>query len=721
MWAFRSSTALLAATFLSPVIAHAQSGAPTGVTAHSAGSGPQVLEEVVVTAQRREERLKDVPIAITAITGSQLAASGITNTLQLTAVTPGLNFVVNGAYAQPTIRGIGTGVTGAGADANVSLYIDGVYQPSQVANAFELSNIERIEVLKGPQGTLFGRNATGGAISITTLAPSFSTHGQVSAGFGSFNEYKLSGYLTGPINDKVAGDLSLLYKHDDGYVRNTLLNKDTGKQQVFSARAKLLYRPTDNLSFTLAGAIERNSNNAIYLTKPINNNNVALRTAPSLYFPPSQDEINTDTDPIAASSTKSVSLTGRYRTSYGAFSSITSFENLKVKLLVDSDVTSIASSSNLTTLPERTFSQELNFASAFPGRANFISGVYYYSDDSTRRTVNSRGVAGPVTQDFTVGVKTDAEAIYGELNYDVTDAVRIIGGLRYSTERKQANGTYALGGTAMLHGDERWDALTPRASIRYRIDNRSNAYFTFSRGFKSGSFNTTTLTQPYPVSPEFVNAYEVGYKFSSGRLIANASAFYYDYSDIQVGVQTNVGGVSAGVLQNAATAKIYGVDGDVTAQLTDNWRLRLGAAYTHATYGKYTGALLTTPRVGGGNTQTPGDASGNELIRSPEWMINGTLSYNKELSYGRLESSATVSYNGGFFWDPRNRVKQDPYTLINANLAWISPDKKYRLEAWAKNLTDVTYYYYVSVSTTGDSGSFQRPRTFGVSLTRYFE
>jgi iron complex outermembrane receptor protein len=708
----RIAALLMSATMLTPAAALAQ----------TTTDSPAAEEEIVVTAQRREEKLKDVPIAITAISKKQLEESGVSGSLQLSTITPGLNFVVQGAYAQPTIRGIGTTVTGAGADANVSIYVDGVYQPSQVANAFDFNNVERIEVLKGPQGTLFGRNATGGAISVTTLKPSFENYGQLSLGYGSFNERRAKGYGTVALGEKVAADLAFTYKEDDGYVDNInpLVNGKTAKAKSFGIRSKLLIDFTEDFNVILAGGYGENHDNSLYITRPLNRNNVALRTVPTLVIPSDIRVVNVDTDAKNDAKTWFVNLTASYSLGSGELTSLTAYQDTNITLLVDSDVTSIASSSNLTTLPQQTFSQEFSYASGFSGPFNFTAGVYYYDDDALRRTINSRGVGGAVTQDFTVEVKTQAAAIYGEIYYDVTDALRLIAGARYSTETKKADGTYRVGGTIELHTEETWNAFTPRLSLVYKIDESSNIYATYSRGFKSGSYNTTTLAQPTPVSPEFVNAYEVGYKISRPGFTLNTSAFYYDYTDIQVGVQTNVGGVSQGVLQNAAAATIYGIDADVTARLSENWRLRFGAAYTHGVYDEYFNALLTTPRVGGGNTQTPGDASGKDMIRSPELMVNGTLTYTTDLAGGSLEASATVSYNGGFYWDPGNRVKQDAYTLINANMSWTDPSNSFKAEVWGSNLTDEEYYYYVTVSSTGDSASYQRPRTFGVMLTAYF-
>lgn len=708
---------LAAAVLLAPGPVLAQQAAATDVT--SVGE----IETVVVTAQRREQKLVDVPISITAISAKKLQDSGVKDSTGLTAIAPGLNFVFTGAYAQPTIRGIGTSVTGAGADANVAIYIDGVYQPSQIANAFEFNNIERIEVLKGPQGTLFGRNATGGAITITTLDPSFTPSGTVSVGYGSFQEYKLSAYGNMPLGDQVAVNVAAMYDRDSGYVRNVFLDKNTSRTENFGIRGKLLYQPTQDLSFVLAGVTGYNRNNAPYSTKPIDGNNTAFRTTPALALTVPSDpfEIAEDTDGIDRSSSDGVSLTGKYNTGGGTLTSITSWQRIYAEALVDTDVTIVPKASNHTDLPEHSISQEVNYASAYDGPFNFIAGIYYYHDDSTRHTTNTKGVGGPVSSDFFYNVKTQAEAVYGEIYYNVTDDLQLIGGIRFNNENKVGHAETLFGALQTIDLDKTWSAWTPRASIIYKLDDQSNLYATYSKGFKSGSFNTTTVNNAGPpVDPEFVDAYEIGYKRASDRLTFNLSGYYYNYSDIQVGVQTNIGGVTSGILQNAAAAKIYGIDADITAVLNENFQANAGIAYTHGRYADYPGALLTTPIPGGGNVQTPGDAGGNEMIRAPAVSGYGTISYAESFDFGVMEASLTGSYNSGFYWDPGNRVKQDPFFLLNTTLAWVSPDNKYRVSFWGTNLTNAIYEEYVSVSSTGDSHSLQRPRSFGFTLTRNF-
>jgi iron complex outermembrane receptor protein len=220
----------------------------------SEGSDPLSLEEVVVTAQRRSERLQDVPLSISAQSGADLTNAGIVNTQDLTNVVPGLKIDRVGAFTTPAIRGISTQIAQPGADANVAVYLDGVYLPNQATNTFDLPDIDKIEVSKGPQGTLFGRNATGGAIQIYTLSPSFTSSGRVQVGYGSFNDKNIDGFLTGPIIDSLlAGSISAYFDKNTGYLKNIIDDKDAGGLESENVRGKLLFTPMPGASFTLTG------------------------------------------------------------------------------------------------------------------------------------------------------------------------------------------------------------------------------------------------------------------------------------------------------------------------------------------------------------------------------------------------------------------------------------------------------------------------------------
>ncbi len=678
-------------------------------------------EEVVVTAQRRAESTIDVPIAITAISEAKLAQSGISNSTDLGLITPGLFVAQTGQNVQPTIRGIGTSITAVGADANVAIYLDGVYQPVQTGNSFDLPDIEQIEVLKGPQGTLFGRNATGGAILIKTKAPQFDFQGDLKASFGSFNEARVRGWLTGPLSDTLAYSVSVVSVHDDGYTKNVTLGNHASETDEDSVRLKLLYQPQENLRFTLEADYSDRQNNIAQSVKPLNRNVVSLQTVPGLYIPSDPREISLNDRPYAALLSKGASFTAEYSPAYGTLTSITSYSMVRPHQLFDTDYTSLASSLQDFITPANTFTQEVNFASDFEGPVNFTAGVFYFDNWSTLTRWSYRGGGGPLTAFLNADTTTESEAAYLELYYQVTDDLKLIGGIRYSEEEKSIQATGLLGGPNTMDESDHWKSWTPRVSALYKLTDHSSVYATYSKGFKAGAYNPSFTAgvpvQTDPVNPEDVSAYEVGYKANMGDVSFNSSAFYYKYNDIQVQILTSIGGVNTTVIQNAANADIYGGDFDFTWNVDSNWTVDGGLAYTHGDYGSFPGAVLTAPRIGGGNTQFVGDASGNKIVRNAEWMGNLGVTYTVPLGAEALEATATASYNSGYYLDPGNRVSQDPYTIVNASVSYLFGDEQqYRASLWGTNLLDALYIVYAAQSTTGDNVAYGRPRSVGVSF-----
>ncbi|RYE78137.1 MAG: hypothetical protein EOO80_09225 [Oxalobacteraceae bacterium] len=249
---------LLAASALAAIStpAWAQSSPPAAGEAQSTETNAEARDdgEIVVTAQRRSERLTDVPISVTAISGEAMSAAGVAITTDLDRVTPGLTFTTTASHAQPNIRGVGSALTGPGADNNVAIYIDGVYQAAQSTLFMDFNNIQQIEVLKGPQGTLFGRNATGGAITIKTLDPGFDFDVRAGVSYGRFNDLKLTGYVNMPISDRLAINVAGLYRNMDGYITNIFNGKKIPGPNNVAFTGKLLFQPTENFRMILSGS-----------------------------------------------------------------------------------------------------------------------------------------------------------------------------------------------------------------------------------------------------------------------------------------------------------------------------------------------------------------------------------------------------------------------------------------------------------------------------------
>ena len=676
--------------------------------------GDEGYGEITVTAQRREQRLSEVPISVTALTAESLANSGIVSSTDLATVTPGLQFPVAGAFAQPTIRGIGTTVTSAGSDPNVALYVDGVYMPSQAGNIFNFNNIQRIEVLKGPQGTLYGRNATGGAINITTYEPSFSPQMRLKAGYGSFDEVRLNGYATTGIGNVAALSLAGLYVDDDGYSYDSNLGVNLSTYDERGVQGKLLVEPLDSLKITVAGDWSRKRDLTGYTLKPLNGN-VAQ---PALVSP---DPFVTSLSfvPDFSSEAYGSSVTAKLDVGSVLLTSITSLRQVDAHFFTDLDRTAVANVRAEFDTAQRTFTQEVNLAGQ-SGSLDWVGGIFYYDDRADNINLRINGAA----EGSNGRITSEAVAGYGEGTLAVTEQLSVTAGLRYSTEKRHYTANRPTGMPMTVDASVRYSAWTPRVAVRFELSDTANVYASYNNGFKSGTYNISSFSTT-PVRPESVDAFEAGLKYYDRGISLSAAGFYYSYGDIQVQSIVVTTGLTA--LTNAAKAEIWGLEGNAEVPMGAGFTARAGLAYTHGRYSSFPGALVTRPRTTDaecgtnpnrpcGNTQGPEDASGNVMVRTPDLTANGSIDYEGVLAGGEFRGSITASYNSGFFWDAGNRLEQSPYLLFNGRLSWGPEGGPWRVALWGRNLTNKTYQQYVADTTAADAVSYARPRSVGVSL-----
>ncbi len=705
--------------------------------AQSAGTAPATSapaeelsdsNEIVVTAQRRSERYIDVPNSVSVVTATQLQSSGVTSSSDLRLLTPSLNITKQGTYVQPTIRGVGTTVTGTGADPNIAIYVDGVYMAGQGTALFEFNNIEQIEVLKGPQGALYGRNATGGAIVVTTRAPSLDAlSGGVEVGYGRFDDIRASAYLNVPVSDKVAFNLAGYEHTNDGYTRNVALNKRSSYTKSRGLRGKLLVEPSEELRIILSGSHVYQSDNTAYSYVPINNN-TPFRTTQAAAIGNSGNKslISLNIDPVNKLNFTTANLKADWSADWGTLTSISSYTYTKYPFTTDLDGTE-ANVQHFSAAPQtqKTITQEFVFASPNGERFSWIAGLFYLHDFSRTKvqvSVNGAALPFPPFRPDT-RVRADAYAAYAEGTFNITPELHLTLGGRYSSERKQAENTDGIGGVLMLDASERFNAFTPRAALRYEVTPQSSAYVSYSQGFKSGLFDAgntgtcTTITAPTcpspgsVVKPEKVRSYEAGYKYSARGLTFSAAAYFTEYKNIQINA---LNAVNNQILFNAASAEIYGADAELSWRVAKGFDLRAGASYIHSEYTKFPTAQIFTPRATGGNIQVTGDASGNRLIRSPKYTAFASATYKVDIGTGQIEANGTVSSSSSFFWHPDNRLKQSAFTIINARLSYL-PTPNIKLSVFGDNLTNRRTEVYVREAAIGDFASYSKPRTWGVS------
>jgi iron complex outermembrane receptor protein len=739
--------------------------------AQAAASDQTTIGEVIVTAQRRAERLRDVPISITTATGEQLAKAGVKNLADLTTIAPGVKIDNAGTYVQPAVRGISSVVIGPGTDAPVALYLDGVIQPNQLANHFDFADIDRVEVVKGPQGTLFGRNATGGAVSIFTISPSFTPKGSLTLGYGNYKDVLAKGYVAGPlVADLLAGSLSAYYETHDGYTKDVARQTRTPGLDSKNVRGKLLFTPTDWTRFTVTAGFQDRFDSGATEAIPLNGNTQARFYPSSIITTVPHTQAFNDPSFLHVKQT-SVNFQAEFDTPYGTVKNLFGWAHSDVEVHFDEDRAfnpNPTRAAYLYNSPDTTYSNELTFTSKKLGKASFVTGLYYYRDDNQFNHQNI--VFGDPVIYFLDYINKNpqlAYAAFGEFNYELTDRLTFVGGLRYSWESRKSKGQiisqtgFPIPGGGSLPtpefsaGHVTFDAITPRASLRYAVTPQTNVYFTYSQGFKSGGVQAGGFLTPANLylaglptnvdlssqiyQPEKIKAYEIGIKTADiPRVDLNAAFYYYDYSNLQVQVNLTS---AIGFIQNAASAKIYGLDFDATVRVTDDFRVKGGLSLLHARYSDYPNATALFPLIIGGqaygncptiasavqsaackgfNFPNGVDLSGNQLPRAPDWSLTLTPEYHHDFGPGVLDVSATLYHSDQVFFDSAERVSQKPYTTLAAQVSWSPAGTRFRFTAWGANLTDEDYLISVYEDATTDGAGYAPPRTFGATINYAF-
>lgn len=714
------ATILAIAALAAPAQAKAQDAAPQSAGGSEEGSPADETgndNEIIVTAQHRSQRLQDVPIAISAFSGDQLSSQGITTSRDLTQIAPGLIMTETNSNVQPFIRGVGSTTQIPGEVGSVAIYVDGVYQPSVVGLVFELANIESLEVLKGPQGTLYGRNALGGAINVNTKAPSFSPEGSFEVSYGRFNELSLRHYVSGPLSDKIAVSFAGNFKRRDGYFNDLFRGEKVHDLVGYGARAKLLFEASDDLSITLAADYDYRDDPIGTLQAPING--YRGKTATSIDRQGPYDYI---ADIYPSQRLRNYGFSGRIEYDLGGVKlmSLSAYRAFSAVSQIEADTTPFRVSFFNNDEHGNVFSQELQLTSDNSGPLNWIAGLYYADQISGYRPL----VVNDVTT-INLPVNAKVYAAFADATYKLGD-FELTGGVRYNYEKKHYTGT--LNGNLVVDRAEKsWESVTPRAIISYHPSRDLLVYASYSAGFKSGAFNTSAFSTR-PLNPEKVDAYELGLKLSSGRLLTlNASAFWYDNTDIQLQTMSPVTNLPE--LTNAAKLRTKGVDLDLTLRPSSALYLRAGVAYLDAKFVSFPNAQIfvpappVTPGVpdSGGNLSQKVDATGNRNVRSPEWTFNLAASYTIDLpDGGSIVPSANLFHATSFFYEYGNRIVQPAYTVVNAELNWRLPGDSVSIGIWAKNLFDERYFLSVTPNAFADRAVYAEPRTYGVRVGAKF-
>lgn len=703
------------------------------------------LQTIYVTAQRRSEREQDVPITITTLSADRLKDAGITNLGDIATVTPALRFDAAGSFAQATIRGVGSAVVTSGAGTNVGIYVDGFYSPSPLTAQFELLNIDNIQVLKGPQGTLFGHNTTGGAILVTTSKPSSETKGVAAASYGNYNSQRYEGYFSTGLMDKLAVDVAGIFKKGDGYFHDIVTGSGTdGAYRNWTIRTGLKVDATDSISLLFRYEHTQTDDPTDYLDNAYVLNGVPL--APGAAFnalgvPSLRAVFATNPHDLAFAGgtsfhqkTNTFQLTSSFKLGFGDLTSYTQYgtldaisRNFNISLTALNPAASIFIPLGQLNIPNeggRTITQEFLLNSNSDGRLRWTVGAFYLDWKDPFGADISLGGA-PYASTGRSSTDTVSGAAYADATYQVLDKLYLSAGARYIHDETR---------DAFFHGfpgvpntdlpNLASNKVTPRAVLRYALTSDSSAYFSFSRGYKSAIYNVGGA-QPAPVKPESISAYEVGYKYAARGLSFDLASYYYDYSNLQVASYTVIPGTvpptPASVVYNAANSRVYGLEGQLQYDITSDFRVNVGAAHTDAKYINFHGSPTFTqcldPLACGAGygifISGSKDLHHADMVRAPKVTANAGARYSTDLAGGRVAFSGNLYYTSKFFFDSSDTYFQKAYTLLGLRAQWTNSSNRYTVALYGENVTNTNYRIELQNTNFGIGNVWGPPATFG--------
>lgn len=692
----------------------------------------EAISDIVVTAQKRSESVQNTPLAVTAISEAELASRQVTDFEKLAPSLPNINFGKNVGFARIAIRGLGFDSTTAGQEGRVAYHTDGVYisRPSaQLASFFDIS---RVEVIRGPQGTLYGRNATAGAVNVITNDPSATTGGYGKLTVGNYGLVTGEGALTGAVNDQISARLAFQATRRNGYGENLLTGADIDNERSFALRTKVKYQPGDTFSITLAAEYSHqdDSNFVYHYIAPGKPGVTPVGPRVGGRVAPDPRDTYGDDDQINTRRFFGTSAIATLDLGFAEATSITAYRDSNTRYISDADGTDVQVGTFHIDEVARQFSQELRLGGKI-GRINWLIGGFYFDEDIYARTTFSEvrapnpALGGRLTQglDFRGNFNSKASAVFGQVDWEIAEGLKASAGIRFSHERKSADQrgvvdfvtpydpAVAPAYNLFQAASTSFDSTTPRFNLEYRFSPQIMAYATFAKGFKSGGYALSSFGAP--VEPEKLTDYEAGIKADllDGHMRLNIAGFYYDYTNLQV--QRIIGGTAVPV--NAASAKVKGVESEFILRPVARFELSGNASLLHA---RFTDFLTEdSARLELGTL----DLSGNRLAQAPDYVINLAAQYTAPLAAASLTLRAEANWTDKVYFSAYNRseVSQQAFGKYNASLAY-EADAGWTVTMFVRNMADKR-----TISTEQVSGAFfgfpimgayDPPRTFGASV-----
>ena len=717
--------------------------------------------EIVVTANRREQKLQDVPIAVSAITGDSARAAGVTGTSTLQSVVPNLSITRVTNSATPFLRGLGSSSGAPNSENSVALYVDGVYMPSANANFFEFNNIERIEVLKGPQGTLFGRNSSGGVIHIITKDPRETPEARIELGYANFNTISGDAYVAGPIAPEIVGNLAVMYSNQvEGWGKNIFSGEDTPGTRDVGVRGKLVWSFGNSTTAKLAVDYSRSQNGAINGQNPpgTTNLNFPVILATGRGNPtPGDYNVNDNFTQRSDITARGASLSVDFDVGATLLKSISAYRKTSGYWTYDQDLSPWPGVNAKIDQSSTMFTQEVHWLSRAEGRFQWLLGAFYYNYKAGNAPEELTGfllapnfpgclAAGSCNAnggfDLSDNTRSASTAVFGQASFPLFERTNFTVGGRYSWDRVDFTGTTYVHGTNVIVPGIGGPAgatvsdnePTYRISLDHKFTPDLMGFVSYNRGIKAAGFDLSAIAMAVnaanPFKSEHLDAYEIGMKSEllNRRIRFNAGAFYYDFKNFQF--QKVVAG--SGVTFNGPGSTMYGAEFDVVAEASDHLLINSSVGLLHTQIADFPGAPNTCRNFATGlndrggffcnpltgvATTIPFNASGNNTAHSPAFTANLGFVYTFRTGTGRFDFSTNAYHSAKSYFEIDNRTKNDPYTLLNASVLWTDPKDAITVRIWGKNLTKA--YYYTQYSGQGgasDVASPAAPAQYGITL-----
>tara|TARA_R110000823_G_scaffold47903_7_gene121809 strand:- start:13623 stop:15881 length:2259 start_codon:yes stop_codon:yes gene_type:complete len=681
-----------------------------------------LLEELVVTARKREQNLQDVAVGVSLLTGKALAEAQLRNAADLSTLIPTLNVQASSGPATSSfnIRGIGTQAFSTAVEPSVSTMLDGVVMSNSGMAFLELADIERVEVLRGPQGTLYGKNASGGVIHIITRDPTPEFSGTVSATAIEDDEYRVNATFSGPLSDSLGYRITGSALNDDGYAENHFNGNRINSAENYTLRGKLLWTASDDLELEWSSDFTDTDCdcNSLSVRAIRESPQQAALLAEQLPVVPADDnqDVNNDQPTFNKTRASGHSLTLDWVVAEHVLTSISAWREWDYKGIVDLDNRpSNPLALTFNTPPHNDveqLSQELRIASTPAAWGSYVAGLFYFDQNSDSGNITTTALLEPLVPATTrvtdTSVSSTNIALFGEVNYNLSDDWQLTLGARY-TQDKLKYRTSAVGTDNLVFGPEGMvdnslneSDISPKIALQWNITDAAMAYVSYVSGYKGPAFDTSIVAGGREIAAETSDAYEVGLKSAwlDNRLILNVTAFYAEYTDFQaqalVDEDPNDLLPEAFLLVNAGEVSTRGVELEFIARPLDQWSITGGVSYTDGSIDDYPAGNCSAGQKFRGECPLGfQDLSGGQLPYTPEWKFNLSTDYRYPLDSLNMELNIGADLRAQddvlFEISQDKYTRQDAYAVLDLRAGITGTESGYRVTAFVKNLLDESY------------------------------